>query len=225
MRLQINDEIIVFNNITQHTDYKAVIINNHKNNINIKIIDKYLNNTESPVNIHLGQALIKPDKMDWAIQKAVELGVSEITPLITQHCAVNIKPGILAKKIVHWNSIIISACEQSGRGIIPVLHPVKLFSDWIVEKYIKLDNIKIILEPDIKKSKNNKIIKLLDLKNNNNSKNIIITTGPEGGFHQDEIEWAKQHGFDCVQMGPRILRAETAAVVGLTGLQMCFGDF
>jgi len=150
--------------------------------------------------------------MDFTLQKAVELGVNKITPIISERCNVKMDADRWEKRLNRWRQIIISACEQSGRQVIPTLNPVVSLDSWVASCSAEL---KLILHPHEDNS----------LNTNKKHKNIILLIGPEGGFSQMEIGLALKNDFRCVQLGPRILRTETAALAGVAVLQSMFGDF
>jgi len=167
---------------------------------------------ESPLSIHLFQGISKGERMDFAIQKAVELGVHHITPVFCERTVVNLKADRLDKKLQHWQSIAISACEQSGRNIVPKIH--KTCS---LQQALELNpgNLKLMLEPSSK-------LGLNTLNPDNNVFSIYI--GPEGGFSDTEIMNAKQSNVLGITLGPRILRTETAALSAITAIQLLWGD-
>ena len=166
---------------------------------------------ESNLKIHLLQAISKGDRMDFAIQKSIELGVTSITPIITERTVVNLKEDRGAKKLLHWSAIAIGACEQSGRNFLPKINPICNYSDAINSA---TDGIKLLLDP----LSNNSIQSLTA------DKNVYILIGPEGGLSDKEIELAKDQGFHGVRLGPRILRTETAALAAITSVQLLWGD-
>jgi len=168
-------------------------------------------NNESHLNIHLLQGISKGDRMDFAIQKSIELGVSSITPVITERTVVKLKDDKDLKKMLHWNAIAVGACEQSGRSVVPKIQPICSFSDAI---NIAFNGSKFLLDPLSSKG----------LKSLNADKNIQILIGPEGGLSEQEIELATQNDFIGVKMGPRILRTETAALAAITAAQLLWGD-
>jgi 16S rRNA (uracil1498-N3)-methyltransferase len=167
---------------------------------------------ESPLTIHLAQAISKGDRMEFVMQKAVELGVSSIIPIISQRCVVVLDKERLTKKTTQWQAIVISACEQSGRNIVPTVHqPLNL------EQYLNeaQGHLKLVLDPKGNKSwRDYDIIK----------KEITLLIGPEGGLNDDEIKLALNQGFQSLSLGPRILRTETAAITALSVLQAVAGD-
>ncbi len=166
---------------------------------------------ESDLNIHLLQGISKGDRMDFAIQKSIELGATSITPVITERTVVNLKDEREQKKLQHWQAIAISACEQSGRSILPSINPVrKLAQTFIDDK----DSLKLVLDP----LSNNHLSSL------SAKKNIQILIGPEGGLTEAEVILAKENGFKGIKLGPRVLRTETAALAAITAVQLIWGD-
>jgi len=166
---------------------------------------------ESDLNIHLLQGISKGERMDFAIQKSVELGVTSITPVNTERTVVNLNDERQQKKRQHWQAIAISACEQSGRSVLPKINPICDFS-----QIIKSDtnSLRLLLDP-LSESNIHKVA---------SSKDIEILIGPEGGLSEREIKLAKEHGFIGIKMGPRILRTETAALAAITSVQLLWGD-
>ena len=209
LRLKNNHQFILFNG--DGFDYLTTLeIDGKKAIAHIQSAEK--TDTESSLNIHLLQGISKGERMDIAIQKSVELGVNTITPLICDRTVVNLKSDRLDKKLSHWQGIIISACEQSGRAYLPEINqPVKLnkLSKQIDCLQLMLDPLAGISLDSIKPDKNN----------------IQILIGPEGGLSEQETEQARDNGFIGVSLGPRILRTETAALAAITSAQLLWGDF
>ncbi|MDN3525051.1 16S rRNA (uracil(1498)-N(3))-methyltransferase [Halomonas sabkhae] len=166
---------------------------------------------ESPLAVHLGQAISKGDRMDYAIQKAVELGVTAITPLYTEHGDVRLKGEREAKKLAHWQAVAASACEQCGRATLPAVHPPRSLAEWLAERD---EPLRLALHPGTPG--------VLDRRDAPDRAALLI--GPEGGLSDSEMASASQAGFEALTLGPRILRTETAPVVALTLLQDRFGD-
>lgn len=211
LRLSQGHPLILFNG--DGNNYHAEIESIGKL-VTVNIINKEINNTESPINIHLGQVISRGDKMDFTIQKAIELGVSEITPLTSERCNVKLDNARQDKKIQHWQGVIESACEQSGRSIVPKCQTMTNITKWLEQVTADL---KIILEPRGAVTLNQ--IKQDDIKS------IAVLIGPEGGFSEPEIDLAIKQGFHPVVLGPRILRTETAGLTLLSVLQFYCGDF
>lgn len=167
---------------------------------------------ESPLNIELGQAVGKGDRMEYALQKAVELGVSSITPLITDFCAVKLQDERKERKVISWQKIVNSACEQCGRSTVPRVNEITPLNKWCRDNPGAQT---IILDP---KSS----VRLSDLEKLQDKVRLLI--GPEGGFSDDELELARKLEFTAVTLGPRILRTETASVAALAVIGAKFGD-
>lgn len=210
LRFEVNDQFTVFNG--DGGEYLAKIIEIKKQQVVIHIESYKNHSVESPLKIHLGQAISRNEKMDFTIQKAVELGVTAITPLTTERCGVKLSADRWEKKLQHWQGVITSACEQSGRNFIPTIYPPMVLSQWLARSQADL---KMILHPVGTK-------KIHDLKNHPQSIDLLV--GPEGGFDELEINMAQQHQFISLQLGPRILRTETAALVAITTMQCLWGD-
>ncbi|MBZ5487382.1 16S rRNA (uracil(1498)-N(3))-methyltransferase [Halomonas aquamarina] len=166
---------------------------------------------ESPLAVHLGQAISKGDRMDYAIQKAVELGVAAITPLYTERGDVRLKGEREAKKLAHWQAVAASACEQSGRAVVPVVHPPLGIDEWLKERQ---EPLRLMLHLATGNA--------FDHAERPTSAALLI--GPEGGLTEADISAAQASGFTPLTLGPRVLRTETAPVVALTLLQHYFGD-
>ena len=211
LRMTAGRELILFNG-QRPSHFKAIIEETSKKRVSVSITNEIQNQNESPINIHLGQALSKGDKMEFTIQKAVELGVTEITPLWTEHCDVKLNAERLEKKHKQWQGIIISACEQCGRDVLPKLNPATKIQSWLSE--VNADE-KWVLDPRGNKQSKAK----------SEVADAVIAVGPEGGLSQIEIELACQNGFSSKLIGPRVLRTETAALTAISLLQYQYGDF
>lgn len=211
LRMRIDESLILFNG--QGGEYTAKILSIHKSNVEVKVLSFSDVERESSIQVELLQGLSKGEKMDFTIQKAVELGVNKIVPLITTYSNVKLDPKRLDKKLDHWRKVIISACEQCGRNKIPELVKVMKLDDGLASSEADL---KLILAPDAEGL-------LSDLTGKPEMINIVI--GPEGGFSQSEIQSLTKSGFTGIRLGPRILRTETAALATVAALQNQFGDY
>lgn len=179
----------------------------------IALVDAKLSiSVESELNIHLGQGVSRGDRMDLVMQKAVELGVTEITPLLTERCGVKLNQQRWDKKHQQWLKMIIAACEQCGRNTIPTLHPPAQLSDWTAES---TNQLRLTLHPRAEKS-----IRHLHLP----TAGVKLLIGPEGGLTDHEVYLMEETGFQTVQLGPRVLRTETAALATIAALQAMYGD-
>ncbi|MGD9152937.1 MAG: 16S rRNA (uracil(1498)-N(3))-methyltransferase [Gammaproteobacteria bacterium] len=204
LRLKVNEPLIIFNG--KGGEYLAKIINIKRREVKA-LVNEFKNiNRESGLKIHLAQGLVLGDKMDFILQKFVELGGTEITPIIAARCNVKLSGDRWRKKITRWQKIIISACEQCGRNILPKINLPVSFADFVTQDDSKT---KIILDPA---GENN--MSAVNIKSD-----VTVMIGPEGGFTKEEIEQAKEHNFLNVKLGPRVLRAETASVAITSILQ------
>ena len=193
-------------------EFSAVLQQVNKKNAFIEIENEIQNKSESNLHIHLGLGISKGERMDFAIQKAVELGVTKITPLLTEYCVVKLDEKRMQKRLQHWQGIIVSACEQSGRNILPQLNVTSTLMNWSE----KTNETCLIFSPVATQT-------LQKIKPENNSMSLLI--GPEGGFSDNEItELEKNSSFHSVKFGPRVLRTETAALSAITAMQVLWGD-
>lgn len=209
MRLKPGAELIVFNG--QKGEFAAELTAVQRNHAIVMLRDFVEKSIESPIKIHLLQGISKGDRMDYVMQKAVELGVYQITPVLTERCNVKLSSERMHKKLQHWQQIVISACEQCGRDYIPqVLIPValeKALPEQIGTKLVlahRADNTLTGIEEPVE--------------------NITILIGPEGGLTDAEVDLAQQSEFMPIKLGPRILRTETAALAAITAIQTKWGD-
>jgi 16S rRNA (uracil1498-N3)-methyltransferase len=210
LRMQEGDSIILFNG--DGFDYTARIDSIHKKSLSASINDAIVRETESPLSIHLGIGISKGDRMDWIMQKATELGVTAITPLFTERTEVRLKGERLEKKHLHWQQIIISACEQSGRSVLTKLAPATRIDLWTTSNDAEK---KFVLHHRSTQS----------LDSEDTPKSIALLVGPEGGLSEAEIKAAEKQNFDALALGPRVLRTETAPLAALSVLQYLWGDF
>jgi len=174
---------------------------------------------ESPLQVILAQALSSSEKMDWVIQKATELGVTEIQPLDTERSVAKLPAERAGKRLEHWRQVAISACEQCGRNVLPKIHAPLDIMAWLQQmKELPEESAatKLILLPQGAAS-------LSSLEKPNGS--VVLLIGAEGGFTEAESDGAVRCGFTPIRLGARVLRTETAAVTGLAALQTLWGDF
>lgn len=211
LRLKVGESLILFN--AQGGEYQARLVLAGKRTAAALIEGFSPLNSESPLHLTLVMAIVKPDKMDFALQKAVELGVATLQPLITQHSVVRIGKEQTDKKIQHWEGVVQAACEQSGRTCLPpVLTPLTL-EQWLQQPFA---GTRLILAPGLFPRIN---ALPLDLPSP-----FALLIGPEGGFTDEEVAQCQQAGVVAVSLGPRILRAETASTTALALLQHRYGD-
>lgn len=172
----------------------------------------------SPLNTLLVQCISRGDRMDYSIQKAVELGVHHIQPIFSERCEVKLSGDKLEKRRQQWQTIAINACEQSGRTHVPQILPIIDFSDWL-KQLNGADKVQgFVLDPYAESH-------LKQLNPPDFEQNIQILVGPEGGLSESEVEQACAHGLTAIQLGPRVLRTETAGPALLAIMQALWGDF
>ena len=210
LRLKQNAKLILFNG--EGVEVSAAVETINKKNASVIITEELHSTPESNLSIHLALGISKGERMDFAIQKAVELGVTEITPLFTEHCVVNLDEKRTQKRLQHWHGIIVSACEQSGRNVLPILNTTNTLMKWADS----INDLSLIFDPLATNS-------LKTITPVENKINLVI--GPEGGLSSTEIsELDKRSNFQAVKFGPRVLRTETAAVSAITAAQLLWGD-
>lgn len=212
LRIKMNEPLILFNG--DGLDYVSEVRSINKKNIHIDILSAHPNHNESPLTIHLAQAIARGEKMDLIIQKAVELGVNTIAPLITERCNVKLTEERSEKRFLHWQAIIIRAAEQSGRSRLPILLPPQHLSTYLTKQDT---DIRFVLSPHVETEN-------IHLEKNSVS-SISLLIGPEGGLSDTEVKAATESGFIPLCLGPRILRTETASLAAISILQYRFGDF
>lgn len=212
LRKNINDEIIICNNDSKQ-DYLCKIINMNDEKIQCEIVENLQTNSESNVLINVCQGLPKSDKMELIIQKAVELGAYEITPIKMKRCVVRLKEKDEERKIERWQKISEVASKQCGRNHIPQINKVKSITQ-ICSEIENYDLVLIAYECEEKNTLRKELEKIkAKAKETNKEKiKILILIGPEGGIDEKEIELLKQNGAKIITLGKRILRTETVAL-------------
>jgi 16S rRNA (uracil1498-N3)-methyltransferase len=227
LRLKEGDAITLFSGHVidgTYGEYQAELVNVSKKSADASIISFNKKDNESPLNIHLGQGISRGDRMDFTLQKSVELGVNTITPIFTERCGVKLNKERLEKKHQQWQKIVISACEQSGRCIVPIVNDPISLQDWLDQE---TEALKINLHPKAQYSIMNLPQERLHQDSSQDSDHqarVRLLIGPEGGLTDEEIDNANKASFNDVLLGPRILRTETAALTAITALQCRFGD-
>ncbi|MBB6340354.1 16S rRNA (uracil1498-N3)-methyltransferase [Pseudomonas fluvialis] len=192
-------------------EYRGELIEVGKKSVRVELTEQFSGLDESPLRVHLGQGLSRGERMDWAIQKATELGAAEITPIVSERCEVRLKDERADKRMSHWRQVAISACEQCGRSVLPRIHPPLLLADWLKQVDAGL---KLVLHPVAE-----------PLQSHARPDSLAFLIGPEGGLSEAEVQQATGAGFHPARLGPRVLRTETAPVVALAVAQQLWGDF
>lgn len=209
LRLKKSADITVFNG--QGGEWQGTVIEIHRKRVVISVSDWVDRSAESPLKVILGQAVSRSDRMDMAVQKAVELGVNRISPLLTERCVVQLKGEKTQHKMQHWNRIVQNAAEQSGRTLLPEVDQPAVLDQWVSDQ----DGLKIFLDPHADQS-------LPELQPQTGQ--VTLLSGPEGGFTDQERQIAKDAGFVPIKLGKRILRTETASLTALAAVQLLWGD-
>lgn len=213
LRMKPERELILFNG--HGGEYQAVLESVSKKTVVVRVGEYREVNTESPLKVELGVCLIKNDPMDWLIQKAVELGVGSLSPLMSEFTDVKLSSERMEKKQQHWQQVAIHAAEQCGRVQVPLLNPVQDIEAWL--KAVNADK-KYVLHPYQAEPIENSSHKTVQ--------SIALLVGPEGGLSEKEVALARsQYYFEPVALGPRILRAETAPLAALSLFQSYYGDW
>ena len=210
LRLKKDAQIILFNG--QGGEYLSTVMEVSRKSVRILPEQWSDRSVESPLQLSLGLGISRGDRMDLTVQKSVELGVTHITPLITERCVVQFNAEKKSQRLTHWQKIAQHAAEQSGRTLLPEFTNISLLSHWLPEQ----QGLKVFLDPYAKTS-------LSKLTPENNK--VTLLTGPEGGFADFERELAHTAGFIPVRLGSRILRTETASLAALAAVQILWGDF
>ena len=212
LRMRPGEAFVIFNG--QGGEYVATLSSVGKREAQASIGAFNSIDRESPLHITLAQCVSKGDRMDYTLQKAVELGVSAIVPLLSERTVVKLDAERWAKKIEHWQGVIISACEQSGRTRLPsLLTPVNLDA-WL--RLADDGSLRLALAPGASRQ-----LRQLDA----TGRAVTLLVGPEGGLSDAECALAAKHDFVPLALGPRVLRTETAGVAALAAIQAQWGDW
>ncbi|MCY1197991.1 Ribosomal RNA small subunit methyltransferase E [compost metagenome] len=209
LRLAAGDAVQLFDGSGQ--EYLGELIEVGKKSVRVELREAFAGMAESPLRVHLGQGLSRGERMDWAIQKATELGAAEISPIVSERCEVRLKDERADKRLAHWRQVAISACEQCGRSVLPIIHAPVALADW--QRQVEAE-LKLVLHPVAE-----------PLASHARPGSLAFLIGPEGGLSETEVESAKAAGFHAARLGPRVLRTETAPVVALSVAQQLWGDF
>lgn len=209
LRLAVGDKVQLFDG--SGVEFLGELVEVSKKTVFVALHEQIAGLAESPLQLHLGQGLSRGERMDWAIQKATELGANAITPIVSERCEVRLKDERADKRLAHWRQIAISACEQCGRSVLPVIHPPLTLAEWLAHTDAAL---KLVLHPVAE-----------PLTSHEKPASLAFLIGPEGGLSDAEVQQAQKAGFLAARLGPRVLRTETAPVVALSVAQQLWGDF
>lgn len=212
LRTKTDSPVILFNG--DGFDYYCKTLNDNVKKTLISIESKIESDKESNLNITLIQGLSRQNRMELSIQKSVELGANKIIPVICKRSNTKLAKDKQIKKLAHWNKIAISACEQSGRSIIPDITEIVTLDN--INLLLNKNALKLVLNPETRDS-----LKKINFK----QQAIEVFIGPEGGLTEEEIALLQNNQFHNICFGPRILRTETAGPAVISALQMLWGDY
>jgi len=211
LRMSKGQSVVLFNG--QGGEFQGELVNLTKNQATVSVLQSKTEDRESPLKVHLVIGISRGERMDWVIQKATELGVNNISPLLSEYSVIKLESKKIKSKTLHWKKIIQSSCEQSKRNYIPTMNAPETIETFINKP--SENNYRIILDPKASKS----IGEISP-----NEKKIDLLIGPEGGFTDSEVEDAYEKGFIGVSLGYRTLRSETAAIAAIAIIQSQWGD-
>ena len=212
LRVKNTEEIVLFNgNGKSYTALPEVL---EKRRASVRILREETTDNESPLNITLVQAVSAAERMDFTLQKSVELGVAEIRPVISERCVVRLSGERAEKRVARWQEIVVSACEQSGRNIVPKVLPLTTYAQALQQ--LPQETTKLLMSL-------NRAQKLSDIRLQ--SGKVVFMVGPEGGWTEKEEQQAFDAGFQSVTLGKRVLRTETASLAAIAAMQTLWGDF
>lgn len=212
LRVKNTEEIVLFNG--NGKSYPALPEVLEKRRASVRILREETTDNESPLNITLVQAVSAAERMDFTLQKSVELGVAEIRPVISERCVVRLSGERAEKRVVRWQEIVVSACEQSGRNIVPKVLPLTTYAQALQQ--LPQETTKLLMSL-------NRAQKLSDVQPQ--SGKVVFMVGPEGGWTEKEEQQAFDAGFQSVTLGKRVLRTETASLAAIAAMQTLWGDF
>ena len=212
LRVKNTEEIVLFNG--DGKVYPALPEVLEKRRASVRILREEATDNESPLNITLVQAVSAAERMDFTLQKSVELGVAEIRPVISERCVVRLSGERAEKRVARWQEIVVSACEQSGRNIVPKVLPLTTYAQALQQ--LPQETAKLLMSL-------NRAQKLSDVQPQ--SGKVVFMVGPEGGWTEKEEQQAFDAGFQSVTLGKRVLRTETASLAAIVAMQTLWGDF
>lgn len=209
LRARRGDPVVLFNG--DGNDYAGSVVETGRDAVSVRLEARRALDNETPLRVTLAQGIARGERMDYTLQKAVELGVSEIAPLVCERTEVKLSGKRLEKRIAHWRGVIANACEQSGRAVVPPLHPPRPLRDYLKRAPV---GPRLVLRPDAERGPSAL----------SPGERVTLLIGPEGGLSEREIDGARRAGFTPLRLGPRVLRTETAGPAALAALQALWGD-
>jgi 16S rRNA (uracil1498-N3)-methyltransferase len=213
LRLKVGDIVTLFNGDGAEAQGHIQAIT--KTRVAVRVAERRERDVEAALSVALVQSLSARERMDFTIQKAVELGVAEIYPVHTRRSIMRLEDERANRRVEHWQNLAISACEQCGRNRVPLVHPVTDLPQWLGTHDAQAGNLRVMLSIGAGN-------RLRDLPA---PSAVTLLAGPEGGFDPQEVEMLRGCAFNQVQLGPRVLRTETAALAALSAMHALWGDF
>jgi len=210
LRVATGQSVVLFNG--DGRDYVCEIQQARKNALELEVSSRLPAKAESPLNITVIQAISRGERMDQTLQKCTELGASAFLPVWSERVEVRLKGEKLERRQQHWQSVVISACEQSGRALVPEVLPAMALSEYLSNP---VEAKRLVLAPGVDQA----------LSRLESMEEVNLLVGPEGGFSERELSLLEAAGVLPVSLGPRVLRTETAAPAAVAVLQAVFGDF
>lgn len=217
LRVRSGQVLALFDGRGQEFEASVTAVNRRDIEISIGKTVNREQSSESPLNIQLAIGISKGERMDWVMQKATELGVTSIQPLFSERCDVKLDATRLNKKLDHWKSVIVSACEQSDRVSLPNIHEPIDLKDYLNRKEVQAADLRLVFHPG-----GQSLSQIA--KSHKAPESVVMVIGPEGGFEDSEAAGAANRGFLITGLGARILRTETAPVAALAIAQYSWGD-
>ena len=211
LRLQAGAPLTLFDG--RGVEYAALVRRIDKSGLTLMVTGRQKVSRESPLTTVLAQGISSGERMDYTVQKCVELGISAIQPLITQRSVVRLAGERAEKRVAHWQSVAAAACEQCGRNQLPAVLSVQPLTKWLG---MPMNGTRYLLSPHA----DTRLRELVPPRSS-----VTLLVGPEGGWNDDETVAARLAGFTPLALGPRVLRTETAAVAALAAMQAVWGDF
>lgn len=226
LKLRAGDPLVLFNG--DGADYAAELTSNRRDRVEVRVTARLPALREPDLDVTLVQAVSKGDRMDYSLQKATELGVAAVRPLFSERTEVRLDPDRLEKRTNHWHRVMIAACEQSGRAVVPRLLPATSLADWLVNSEVDGRSgdgsrhregsgaaARVCLAPGADRA-------LAELPLDGVVVEVLV--GPEGGFSDAEFGMMTRSGVRMASLGPRVLRTETAGPAAMAVLQALHGD-
>lgn len=214
LRAGIGDACVLFNG--DGRDYDAHIVAAGKTSAEVEILDSRMLDNESPLRITLLQALARGEKMDWILQKATELGVADFVPVTSERSEVRLDEKRLDKRLAHWRGVVVSACGQSGRALVPGVSAPSTLAQALAS--LPTTARQLLLDPQAGTG-----LQSLPSQGNQGTE-VVLAIGPEGGWSSRDSATLHAAGFEGIRLGPRILRTETAGIAAIAALQARYGD-